>query len=115
MVDTIYYISYWSLFGIWSVNCKYNKFIMTREEEIKPLNAIEYANWIEGYKSKIESKYFELFKKAREEDKQELINKACGWLEQHQESYDMYDAWTGDYVNFKSLIIDFREAMEDLK
>ena len=42
-----------------------------------------------------------------------MIEKACKWLEQHQEDYDMYDAWRGDYVNFKSLIIDFRKAMEE--
>ena len=42
-----------------------------------------------------------------------LLDKACAWLEQHQESYDMYDAWSGDYVNFKSIIIDFRKAMEE--
>ena len=30
-----------------------------------------------------------------------MIEKACKWLEQHQEDYDMYDAWRGDYVNFK--------------
>ena len=42
-----------------------------------------------------------------------MIDKACAWLEQHQESYDMYDAWSGDFVNFKSLIIDFRKAMEE--
>ena len=42
-----------------------------------------------------------------------MIDKACEWLQQHQESYDMYDAWSGDFVNFKSLIIDFRKAMEE--
>ena len=42
-----------------------------------------------------------------------MIKKACKWLEQHQEDYDMYDAWRGDYVNLKSLIIDFRKAMEE--
>lgn len=42
-----------------------------------------------------------------------MIDKACEWLEQHKENYDMYDAWSGDYVNFKSLIIDFRKAMEE--
>lgn len=41
------------------------------------------------------------------------IERACAWLEHHKESYDMYDAWRGDYVNFKSLIIDFRKAMEE--
>lgn len=45
--------------------------------------------------------------------KKHLIDKACEWLEQHKENYDMYDAWNGDYVNFKSLIIDFRKAMEE--
>lgn len=39
--------------------------------------------------------------------------KACEWLEQFQEDYDVYDAWNGDYVSFKSHIIDFREAMEE--
>ena len=42
-----------------------------------------------------------------------MIEKACKWLEQHQEDYNMYDAWRGDYVNFQSLIIDFRKAMEE--
>ena len=42
-----------------------------------------------------------------------MIEKACKWLEQHQEDYNMYDAWRGDYINFKSLIIDFRKAMEE--
>lgn len=73
-------------------------------EEIKPLNAIEYANWIEDYKSKIESKYFELFKKAREEDKQRLINEACRWLLKG-----------GYFVNSNETINDFKKAMEDLK
>ena len=41
-----------------------------------------------------------------------MIEKACKWLEQHQEDYNMYDAWRGDYVNFKSLIIDFRKEMD---
>ena len=42
-----------------------------------------------------------------------MIENACKWLEQHQEDYNMYDAWRGDYVNFQSLIIDFRKAMEE--
>ena len=33
MVGTIYYISYWSLYCIWSSNCKYNKFIMKQEDK----------------------------------------------------------------------------------
>lgn len=41
------------------------------------------------------------------------IERACAWLEHHKESYEMYDARNGDYVNFKSLIIDFRKAMEE--
>ena len=42
-----------------------------------------------------------------------MIEKACEWLEQFQEDYEVYDAWNGDYVSFKSHIIDFREAMEE--
>lgn len=45
--------------------------------------------------------------------KKHLIDKACEWLEQHNEDYNMYDAWSGDYVSFKSLIMDFRKAMEE--
>ena len=37
--------------------------------------------------------------------KAKWIEKACKWLEQHQEDYDMYDAW--------EFIIDFRKAMEE--
>ena len=40
------------------------------------------------------------------------FEKACKWLEQHQEDYDMYDTWKEYYTDFKSLIIDFRKAME---
>ena len=36
--------------------------------------------------------------------KAKWIEEACKWLEQHQEDYDMYDAW--------EFIIDFRKAME---
>ena len=42
-----------------------------------------------------------------------MIEKACKWLEQHQEDYNVYDAWRGDYINLTSLIIDFRKAMKD--
>ena len=45
--------------------------------------------------------------------KNKWIKKACEWLEQHLEDYNMYDALIEDYVNFKSLIIDFRKAMEE--
>ena len=82
-------------------------------EEIKPLNAIEYANWIEGYKSKIESKYFELFKKARQEDKQKLIAEACRWLEDVDFEMTYID---GDgFFDTEKFIIDITKAMEDLK
>lgn len=43
--------------------------------------------------------------------KEQIVNEVCEWLVQHQESYDMYDAWSGDYVNFRNLIIDLRKAM----
>ena len=33
MVGTICYISYWSLYCIWSSNCKYDKFIMRQEDK----------------------------------------------------------------------------------
>ena len=42
-----------------------------------------------------------------------MIEKACKWLEQHQEDYNVYDAWRGDYINLPSLIIDFRKAMKN--
>ena len=42
-----------------------------------------------------------------------MIDKACEWLEQYKEDYNMYDAWSGDYVSFKSFIMDFRKAMEE--
>ena len=41
-----------------------------------------------------------------------MIEKACQWWKKYQEDYDLYDAWNGDYVSFKSVIMDFREAME---
>ena len=55
----------------------------------------------------------EAYKEGAEWADETMIEKACKWLEQHQEDYNMYDAWRGDYVNFKSLIIDFRKAMEE--
>lgn len=42
-----------------------------------------------------------------------LIEKACAWLEQREGDYDLYDAWSGDYVSFKSVIMDFRKVMEE--
>ena len=55
----------------------------------------------------------EAFEEGAEWADETMIEKACKWLEQHQEDYNMYDAWRGDYVNFQSLIIDFRKAMEE--
>ena len=45
--------------------------------------------------------------------KKEIISKACQWLEQHQEDYNKYDAWGGEYVDFNSLINDFKKSMEE--
>lgn len=42
-----------------------------------------------------------------------FLEKACEWWEQHTVDYDLYDIWNKDYVSFKSLIMDFREAMEE--
>ena len=44
---------------------------------------------------------------------QELIKKAREWWEQRQGDYDLYDVWNNDYVSFKSVIMDFCEAMEE--
>ena len=44
---------------------------------------------------------------------QKLIEKACEWWELRQGDYDLYDIWNNDYVSFKSIIMDFREAMEE--
>jgi hypothetical protein len=81
---------------------------MTREEQIQKL--IDEENGIENYGS---SDYqMGVCDGVRFADKT-MIDKACKWLEQYQESYDMYDSWSGDYVAFKSLIIDFRKSMEE--
>lgn len=45
--------------------------------------------------------------------KKEIIAKACAWLKQHKEDYNKYDAWIGEYVDFNSLITDFKKAMEE--
>ena len=37
--------------------------------------------------------------------KAKWIEEACKWLEQHQEDYDMYDAW--------EFIINFRKTIEE--
>lgn len=107
---------------------------MTREEQIKQqamsvigvppelsllecfrLGFKEGAKWADNnpkeYREKIEQleiKYFELFKKAREEDKQELIEKACRWLEENAKLYS-------EDVAINCLLANFKVAMEDLK
>lgn len=42
-----------------------------------------------------------------------IIERACEWWEQRQGDYDLRDAWSGDCVSFKGVIMDFREAMEN--
>ena len=81
---------------------------MTREEEIQKL--IDEENGIDNYG--YGDYQIGVCDGVRLADKT-MIEKACKWLEQHQEDYDMYDAWDGYYINFKSLIIDFRKAMEE--
>ena len=79
---------------------------MTRKEEIE----------LAWFNKEVQSnhRYDEkTFKEAVEWADKTMIDKACEWLEQHTEDYDMYDEWSGDYVSFKSLIIDFRKAMEN--
>lgn len=80
---------------------------MTREEQIYEASK-EYSEY-EYDQTNYENGFINGAKWADET----MIEKACKWLEQHQEDYNMYDAWRGDYVNFKSLIIDFRKAMEE--
>ena len=69
---------------------------MTRDEEIKSkanrfsCNSDEFYSFIHG---------------AEWADKT-MIDKACQWLEQHKEDYNKYDAWVGEYV-------DFKKAMEE--
>lgn len=89
--------------------------------EIESLNeigpdAIEYANWVKEYKNKLEIKYFELFKKARQEDKQELIGKACKVLKSIIDE-DVF-VKCGNVIkimNTDEFSEYFRKAMEDLK
>lgn len=80
---------------------------MTREEEI--IQASKAYSEYEYNQTDYENGFINGAKWADET----MIEKACKWLEQHQEDYNMYDAWRGDYVNFQSLIIDFRKAMEE--
>ena len=40
------------------------------------------------------------------------IEKATKWLEEHQEDFSEYDAWKGEYIDFKELIKDLKETMK---
>ena len=87
---------------------------MTREEEI----AVAFYDYRDALKLSTfgDFDYIDIkgaFEEGAEWADKTMIEKACKWLEQHQEDYNMYDAWKGDYVNFKSLIIDFRKAMDE--
>lgn len=82
---------------------------------IERIAFIEGAKWADEnpkeYREKIEQleiKYFELFKKAREEDKQELIEKACRWLEENAKLYS-------EDVAINCLLANFKVAIKDLK
>lgn len=87
------------------------------EEEIRQMNRNksfeEGAKWADSHPNLSEEEQVGIGGLGMMWQKKHLIDKACEWLEQHKENYDMYDAWNGDYVNFKSLIIDFRKAMEE--
>lgn len=94
---------------------------MTREEQIRQAY-IEYT--IKNTPIRIDDNVFFLkiidelnlnhaFEEGAKWADKTMIEKACKWLEQHQEDYNIYDAWRGDYINFTSLIIDFRKAMKD--
>ena len=88
--------------------------IMTREKQIA-VAFDDYSDAI-GLSTFDDFDYIyiqEAFEEGAEWADETMIEKACQWLEQHQEDYNMYDAWRGDYVNFQSLIIDFRKAMEE--
>ena len=87
---------------------------MTREEEIAEAfndyrNALKLSTFGDFEYIDIQ----EAFEEGAKWADKTMIEKACKWLEQHQEDYNMYDTWKGDYVNFKSLIIDFRKAMDE--
>ena len=70
--------------------------------------------FIDGFKcakEKLEIEYFELFKKARQEDKEKLIAEACIYLEKNMDKgLVIYTNQSRD-----KFINDFRKAMEDLK
>lgn len=108
---------------------------MTREEEIRQylkernisITSLEANSIIEGiewadnnpkeYGEKIEQleiKYFELFKKARQEDKEKLIAEACRWLEENIDKDLVIFSrrkWTSRYKFIKN----FSKTLEDLK
>ena len=90
---------------------------MTREEEIKYASK-DYVNYLLNKQEYHNENYTEddirqAFEKSAKWADKTMIEKACKWIEQHQEDYNMYDAWRGDYINFASLITDFRKAMKD--
>ena len=94
---------------------------MTREEQIRKAS-IEYT-FLRGTPKCIGGDAFSeavdemnrnrAFEEGAKWADKTMIEKACKWLEQHQEDYDMYDTWKEYYTDFKSLIIDFRKAMEE--
>ena len=93
---------------------------MTREEEIISAG-VEYTESRRPMCIGGQSYSYEIFQMNRNHAFEEIakwadktmIDKACAWLEQHKEDYNKYDALIGEYVDFKSLIIDFRKAMEE--
>ena len=113
---------------------------MTREEQIKQqamsvigvppelsllecfrMGFKEGAKWADNnpkeYREKIEQseiKYFELFKKARQEDKEKLIAEACRWLEENIDK-DLVIFSRRKWTSRDKFIYNFRKSMEDLK
>ena len=88
-------------------------------KEIEHLNKIrpdtvEYVNWINNYKNKLEIKYFELFKKARQEDKEKLITEVCEYLEENIDE-DLVIFNNRTWTSRDNLIKDLRKTLEDLK
>lgn len=88
-------------------------------EEIESLNdigpdVIEYDNWIEEYKNKLEIKYFELFKKARQEDKEKLIAKVCEYLEKNIDK-DLVIFNNNTWTSRDKFIKNLCKTLEDLK
>lgn len=90
---------------------------MIREEEIKYASK-DYVNFLLDKQEYHNENYTEddirqAFEEGAKWADKTMLEKACKWLEQHQEDYNTYDAWRGDYINFTSLITDFRKAMKD--